>query len=109
MFSGFVADDPSVKKPPKLLMEAKKRQRHSSVTYSSTDLKSLALKSINKQNDGLSNDERKILRETKEECRRKGGFVRIYPSPESWELYGSLQEHQTTHNRMLHSKLYPEL
>ena len=36
----------------------------------------------------LSAEEVKIVRRTKEEYSRRGGWVRIFPSPDSWELYG---------------------
>ena len=63
-------------------------QRQHSASYSSSELKSKVVKSLNKVNDGMNNDERRALHETKEEYKRRGGFVRVYPSPESWELYG---------------------
>ena len=37
---------------------------------------------------GLSGDEIKVMRRSKEEFSRKGGWVRIFPSPDSWEFYG---------------------
>ena len=39
-------------------------------------------------NEGFSNEELRMIREAKEEYKRRGKFVRIYPTPESWELYG---------------------
>lgn len=36
----------------------------------------------------LTAEEARILRQTNEEYERRGGFVRIFPSSESWELYG---------------------
>ena len=36
----------------------------------------------------LSAEEAAVLRETKEEHDRRGGYVRIFPSYHSWELYG---------------------
>ncbi|XP_065681967.1 tubulin polyglutamylase ttll-5 isoform X1 [Hydra vulgaris] len=61
--------------------------------------------------DGSDTDECKLLHEANDEYKRRGGFVRIYPTPESWDLYGCLHEHQTnqTHNRIMHSQLFPEL
>ena len=41
-----------------------------------------------KTEDGLSAEEARILRHTREEFSRRGGFVRVFPSPDSWELYG---------------------
>lgn len=36
---------------------------------------------------GLNSEEIKILRRIKEEDQRKGGFVRIFPTADSWDLY----------------------
>ena len=36
---------------------------------------------------GLNSEEIKILRRMKEEDQRKGGWVRIFPTPDSWDLY----------------------
>ena len=36
----------------------------------------------------LSAEEVTIVRETKEEYARRGGFIRLFPSEDSWELYG---------------------
>jgi len=41
-----------------------------------------------KNDDGLTGEEIRILRHTREEFSRRGGFVRVFPSPDSWELYG---------------------
>nr|XP_006814255.1 PREDICTED: tubulin polyglutamylase TTLL5-like [Saccoglossus kowalevskii] len=56
----------------------------------------------------LNAEELRIIRETKEENQRRGGWIRIFPSPESWEKYGNFLESRTTHNEMLHRKLYPD-
>lgn len=37
---------------------------------------------------GLTTEEVQVLRETKDEYLRRGSFVRIFPSPNSRELYG---------------------
>jgi tubulin polyglutamylase TTLL5 len=36
---------------------------------------------------GLNSEEIKILRRIKEEDQRKGGYVRIFPTADSWDLY----------------------
>ena len=41
-----------------------------------------------RSDDGLTPEELRILRQTREEYSRRGGFVRVFPSPDSWELYG---------------------
>ena len=41
---------------------------------------------------GLSGDEIRIMRRAKEENLRRGGWLRIFPSPDSWELYSLVFE-----------------
>uniref|UniRef100_A0A8C7PSP0 Tubulin--tyrosine ligase-like protein 5 n=1 Tax=Oncorhynchus mykiss TaxID=8022 RepID=A0A8C7PSP0_ONCMY len=36
---------------------------------------------------GLTAEELKVLRRIREEHERRGGFIRIFPTPETWELY----------------------
>ena len=40
-----------------------------------------------KSMQGLNSDEIKVLRRLKEEDSRKGGWVRIFPTADSWDLY----------------------
>ncbi|KAL8169150.1 UNVERIFIED_CONTAM: hypothetical protein K2H54_038815, partial [Gekko kuhli] len=37
---------------------------------------------------GLSMEEIKVLRRVKDEYERRGGFIRIFPTPITWDLYG---------------------
>ncbi|XP_074641434.1 tubulin polyglutamylase TTLL5-like isoform X2 [Tubulanus polymorphus] len=57
---------------------------------------------------GLSGEEIRIVRKAKEEVKRRGGWVRIFPSYESWDLYGAFMQNSSNHNLMLHQRLYPE-
>ncbi|XP_070181394.1 tubulin polyglutamylase TTLL5-like isoform X10 [Littorina saxatilis] len=57
---------------------------------------------------GLNSDEIKIVRRTKEEEQRKGGWIRVFPSADTWDVYGPFLQFNTTHNLMLHQRLYPE-
>ncbi|KAI0229727.1 Tubulin polyglutamylase TTLL5 [Lamellibrachia satsuma] len=57
---------------------------------------------------GLSGDEIKVMRRSKEEFSRKGGWVRIFPSPDSWEFYGAYLQFSTNLNVVLYQQLYPE-
>jgi hypothetical protein len=41
----------------------------------------------NKSLSGLNSDEIRIVRRAKEEEARKGGWVRIFPTADSWDLY----------------------
>uniref|UniRef100_UPI00398F473B tubulin polyglutamylase TTLL5 isoform X2 n=1 Tax=Pristiophorus japonicus TaxID=55135 RepID=UPI00398F473B len=54
----------------------------------------------------LSVEELKVVRRTMEEDERKGGFVRIFPTADSWELYGKFLEHKTTLNYVLATCLF---
>ena len=38
--------------------------------------------------EGLTSEEAAVVRETKEEYARRGSFVRIFPTADSWDLYG---------------------
>lgn len=42
---------------------------------------------INKNKTGLSSEQQRIVASAKAQFERRGGFVRIFPSPKSWELY----------------------
>ncbi|XP_052220456.1 tubulin polyglutamylase TTLL5-like isoform X3 [Dreissena polymorpha] len=64
--------------------------------------------STNKNLAGLNSEEIRILRRIKEEDSRKGGWVRIFPTADSWDLYSSFLQFTTTHNVTLHQKLYPD-
>ena len=37
---------------------------------------------------GLTGEEIRVVRRAKEENNRRGGWVRVFPSPDSWEYYG---------------------
>ncbi|XP_063428995.1 tubulin polyglutamylase TTLL5-like isoform X7 [Mytilus trossulus] len=62
----------------------------------------------NKGMAGLNSDEIKILRRIKEEDQRKGGYVRIFPTADSWDIYTNFLQFNTTNNLMVHQRLYPE-
>ncbi|XP_066483529.1 tubulin polyglutamylase TTLL5 isoform X2 [Tiliqua scincoides] len=57
---------------------------------------------------GLSMEEIKALRRVKDEYERRGGFIRIFPTPLTWDTYGSYLEHKTTMNYMLATRLFHE-
>lgn len=81
----------------------------------------------NKSKTGLSSEQQRIVASAKAQFERRGGFVRIFPSPKSWELYSQyldpitgapmisdplgprrLPQHiNTNHNLMLHEQLFP--
>lgn len=75
----------------------------------------------------LTPEESRIIRATRAEFERRGGFVRIFPSLESWRRYSSLLDPNTgvastnttpicisgpgvhNYNLMLHQQLFPDL
>ncbi|NXO82173.1 TTLL5 polyglutamylase, partial [Sitta europaea] len=57
---------------------------------------------------GLSMEEVRVLRRVREENERRGGFVRIFPTPLTWDLYGSFLEHKTSMNYMLATRLFKD-
>ncbi|NXO52849.1 TTLL5 polyglutamylase, partial [Aramus guarauna] len=57
---------------------------------------------------GLSMEEIKVLRRVREENERRGGFIRIFPTALTWDLYGSFLEHKTSMNYMLATRLFQD-
>ncbi|NXB98468.1 TTLL5 polyglutamylase, partial [Orthonyx spaldingii] len=57
---------------------------------------------------GLTMEEIKVLRRVREENERRGGFIRIFPTPLTWDLYGSFLEHKTSMNYMLATRLFKD-
>ncbi|XP_078482284.1 tubulin polyglutamylase TTLL5 isoform X2 [Ciona intestinalis] len=57
---------------------------------------------------GLSIEEARVLKMVKEQYQRRGSFVRIFPTAETWELYGSFLEYKSNMNHMLAQKLFPD-
>lgn len=65
-------------------------------------------KSIRNEYFGLSTEEIRILRTIKEENRQRGGFVRIFPTSDTFEFFSNFFEQRTTSfNQMIHQRLYP--
>ncbi|XP_001602304.2 tubulin polyglutamylase TTLL5 isoform X2 [Nasonia vitripennis] len=100
------------------------RRVHSAETLNQKK-KTASKTSINKS--GLSSEQQRILASARAQFERRGGFVLIFPSPKSWELYsqyldpstgipvvtdplgpGRVQHTSSTnHNLMLHEQLFP--
>ncbi|XP_071832466.1 tubulin polyglutamylase TTLL5-like isoform X3 [Apostichopus japonicus] len=57
---------------------------------------------------GLSAEERRVAQESKDEYQRRGGWMRIFPTPLSWDKYGNFLECKSGYNQMLHSQLFPD-
>lgn len=49
--------------------------------------KNTNIRSTNNKSKGLSSEQQRIVTSAKAQFERRGGFVRIFPSPKSWELY----------------------
>ncbi|CAL8295401.1 unnamed protein product [Arctogadus glacialis] len=124
MFSivGFVCQDPLLKQPrsernavePTLRQPAPKstRQRPMSAcdagTQSSEDTLEGTLGRGGSSTLGLTAEEIKVLRRTTEEYERRGGFIRIFPTRDTWGLYAGYLECKTSMNSMLASRLFHE-
>ena len=57
---------------------------------------------------GSAQEKIKVLRRVKEENDRRGGFIRIFPTSDTWEIYGSYLEHKTSMNCMLATHLFQD-
>jgi tubulin polyglutamylase TTLL5 len=58
--------------------------------------------------DGLSQAEQQILKTVIDESQRANGWVRLFPTADTWEFYSQyLETRSTSHNLMLHKKLFP--
>ncbi|XP_042356250.1 tubulin polyglutamylase TTLL5 isoform X2 [Plectropomus leopardus] len=122
MFSlvGFVCQDPLSRQPrsdrvtldPGLKHPAAQRpQRQRPTSASNSETEGSKDKPGPKQGQGdstlsLTAEEIKVLRRIKEEYERRGGFVRIFPTAETWELYSGYLESKTSMNYMLANRLF---
>ena len=50
-----------------------------------------------------------LLLQVMEEYQRRGGWARIFPTPDSWAVYGGLQEYDSPMNLVLHTHLFPDV
>ena len=49
-----------------------------------------------------------MVKNAREENSRRGGYVRIFPTTETWSLYGSILEFSSPNNQILHEHLFPD-
>ncbi|XP_024593556.1 tubulin polyglutamylase TTLL5 [Neophocaena asiaeorientalis asiaeorientalis] len=121
---GFVCQDPAQRastRPVYPTFESSRRnpfqkpQRCRPLSASDTEMKNLVGSAREKVPGklggsvlGLSMEEIKVLRRVKEENDRRGGFIRIFPTSETWEIYGSYLEHKTSMNYMLATRLFQD-
>ncbi|KAF7670248.1 hypothetical protein LDENG_00043360 [Lucifuga dentata] len=119
MFSlvGLVCQDPLSRQPrtdqftldPGLKHSAQRAQRPPSGSNPETEGSKDKLGAKQGQGDSmlcLTAEEIKVLRRIKEEYERRGGFIRIFPTSETWELYGGYLESKTSMNYMLATRLF---
>ncbi|XP_054547978.1 tubulin polyglutamylase TTLL5 isoform X8 [Talpa occidentalis] len=121
---GFVCQDPSQRastRPVYPTFESSRRnpfqkpQRARPLSASDAEMKNLVGSAREKVPGklggsvlGLSMEEIRVLRRVKEENDRRGGFIRIFPTSETWEIYGSYLEHKTSMNYMLATRLFQD-
>ncbi|XP_037551299.1 tubulin polyglutamylase TTLL5 [Nematolebias whitei] len=115
MFSlvGFVCQDPLSRQPRSDRVTSDRfsaahrtqRQRPIPSVSSETD-KQGAKHSQEDSTLNLTAEEIKVLRRIKEEYERRGGFIRIFPTEDTWELYGAYLESKTSLNLMLANRLF---
>ncbi|XP_014639920.1 PREDICTED: tubulin polyglutamylase TTLL5 isoform X6 [Ceratotherium simum simum] len=121
---GFVCQDPAQRastRPIYPTFESSRRnpfqkpQRSRPLSASDAEMKNLVASAREKVPGklggsvlGLSMEEIRVLRRVKEENDRRGGFIRIFPTSETWEIYGSYLEHKTSMNYMLATRLFQD-
>ncbi|XP_078516056.1 tubulin polyglutamylase TTLL5 isoform X4 [Lissotriton helveticus] len=116
---GVVCHDPSQRPGRNAPLEAKrnllqKQQRQRPMSASDADANGVTSSTKEKMGKqatsliGLSMDEIKTLRRVKEEYDRRGGFIRIFPRVDTWELYGPYLEFKTTMNYVLSTHLFKD-
>ncbi|KAF6716633.1 Tubulin polyglutamylase TTLL5 [Oryzias melastigma] len=115
MFSlvGFVCQDPLPKQARSDRVVSEKhpaaqraqRQKQTSTTNPETDAQGLK-HSRGDSTLSLTSEEIKVLRRIKEEYERRGGFIRIFPTVETWELYSVYLESKPSMNFMLANRLF---
>ncbi|XP_070776545.1 LOW QUALITY PROTEIN: tubulin polyglutamylase TTLL5 [Enoplosus armatus] len=94
---------------PTATAHSRLRQRPSSASNSETEVSKDKPGPKQGQGDStlsLTAEEIKVLRRIREEYERRGGFVRIFPTAETWELYGGYLESKTSMNYMLANRLF---
>jgi len=55
---------------------------------------------------GLSQEDVRVLRFVKEQYQRRGGFVRIFPTKDTWDQYSCFLEYKTSLNQLLAQRLF---
>ncbi|XP_061650701.1 tubulin polyglutamylase TTLL5 isoform X5 [Phyllopteryx taeniolatus] len=106
---GLVCQDPLMSKPrsdPSLKQPAQRTQWQRPPAATNSEPVELKDKPGGDSILGLTVEQIKVLRRTREEYERRGGFVRIFPTEDTWELYGGYLESKTSLNSMLANRLF---
>ncbi|TRY91785.1 hypothetical protein DNTS_023743 [Danionella cerebrum] len=116
MFSlvGFVCQDPSLRQlrtacdpRPRSAIHRPQSQRPETGNIAGEQaLKETTASKPMESTLSLSAEEMKVLRRVQEEYDRRGGFIRIFPTHDTWEFYSGFLEYKTTMNAMLASQLF---
>ncbi|XP_034051481.1 tubulin polyglutamylase TTLL5 isoform X2 [Thalassophryne amazonica] len=97
--------DLSLKHPPQKVQRQKRQSARNAETEGLKD-KQEAKHGQGDSSLSLTAEEVKVLRRIKEEYDRCGGFIRIFPTPETWEIYGGYLESKTSMNYTLANRLF---
>ncbi|XP_014891827.1 tubulin polyglutamylase TTLL5 isoform X1 [Poecilia latipinna] len=109
---GLVGQDPLLKQPrsDRFTIDKKggPRLQHRTVSAvsSETNGDKQKTKSLEESTLNLTTEEIKVLRRIREEYERRGGFIRIFPTQDTWELYGAYLESKPSLNSLLAKRLF---
>ncbi|XP_061699472.1 tubulin polyglutamylase TTLL5 isoform X2 [Syngnathoides biaculeatus] len=106
---GLVCQDPLMRKPrsdPSLKQPSQRTQWQRPPAAANSEPVELKDKPRGDSILGLTVEQIKVLRRTREEYERRGGFIRIFPTEDTWELYGGYLESKTSLNSMLANRLF---
>ncbi|ESO84501.1 hypothetical protein LOTGIDRAFT_132183, partial [Lottia gigantea] len=112
--TGLVCHDPMVKtiqqsrRNLEIASKLARSKRPTSASSYSQIANQKKSESKNPTTAGLNSEEIKIFRRVKEEDARRNGWVRIFPSADTWDTHSQFLQFNTTHNLMLHQRLYPD-
>ncbi|XP_008398492.1 tubulin polyglutamylase TTLL5 isoform X3 [Poecilia reticulata] len=107
---GLVGQDPLLKQPRSDRFtndkKAGPRVQHRTGVSSETNGDKQKTKSLEESTLNLTTEEIKVLRRIREEYERRGGFIRIFPTQDTWELYGAYLESKPSLNSLLAKRLF---
>merc|ERR1719242_2555489 len=83
-----------------------KKDRRPGVTAETRKYAAIRLAS---NTSSLSQELSRMIRDAKEQYARRKGWVRIFPTSETWNNYGALLEYSSNNNLILHEHLFPDV